>query len=57
MILKYLVNIIIVNSAGYQYADIFYTNREMIFKDGITKASWRNMKTNYDLKGIKNENR
>lgn len=52
-----LVNIIIVNSAGYQYADIFYTNREMIFKDGITKASWRNMKTNYDLKGIKNENR
>ncbi len=50
------VNIILVNSAGFEYADIFYKDRGKIFKDGITKASWRNMKTESDLKGRKNEN-
>ena len=43
------INIIIVNSAGFEYANIFYKNKKYILKDGITKASWRNKITNYDL--------
>lgn len=49
------INIVVVNSAGYKYAGVFSKN--LIFKDGITKASWRNVKTDFDLKEMEYENR
>ena len=49
------INIVVVNSAGYKYAGVFSKN--FIFRDGITKASWRNVKTDFDLKEMEYENR
>jgi len=48
-----LINIVNVNGAGYDYAYMFNLASSNLFKDGITKTSWRKMQSkNFDLKGI-----
>ncbi len=54
-VLFLFVNIINVNSAGYDYSYIFDLSKGKSFKDGITKTSWRKDKTDFDLKGLENE--
>ncbi len=49
------INVINVNSAGYDYSYIFDMSKDKSFKDGIVKTSWRNDKTDFDLKGLQNE--
>ena len=49
------INIIAVNSAGYEYANIFYKERKNIFKDGILKNSWRNTKGIFNMKEVSDE--
>ncbi len=50
------VNILLVNSAGFNYAYMFYNKNNVIFKDGLTKNSWRNSGKDFDLKEVQNEN-
>ncbi len=50
------INIINVNSSGYDYSYIFSSGRKYLFSDGIMRTSWRKQKTDYDLAKEKNEN-
>lgn len=52
-----VINIAIVNAAGFDYTYMFVTGKSL-FKDGITKTSWRNMSGDrFNLRSRKNENR
>ena len=50
------INIVNVNSAGYDYSYIFNMSTGKGMKDGITKTSWRKDKNDFDLKGLADEN-
>ncbi len=50
-----IFNIINVNSFCYEYAEIFDIKSKNLFKDGLTRESWRNKKTDFSLKEVNSE--
>lgn len=46
------INIVNVNSAGYDYSFMFDSSVDNIFKDGLFRTSWRKNKGSFDLKGL-----
>lgn len=50
-----LINIINVNSACFDYSYIFSSGSKYLFSDGITRSSWRNDKSDFDLGKDTNE--